>query len=95
MGMRDDIMEVKKQLEEIKNESFAMELISDYKAQNKRQFIIILVILSMFGCLLAYTIWLLNDIGTIETTQEISDVDTINGTVVNQGDVYGENKTEN
>jgi hypothetical protein len=35
----------------------------------------------------------LNDTGTIEetTTQEVSEVDTINGNVVNNGDVYGEN----
>ena len=47
--------------------------------------------------LLGYTIWLLNDIGTVETTdttQEISDVDSINGSVGNNGDVYGESKAD-
>lgn len=45
-------------------ESLAMELLKDFKKQNKRQFVIILVLLLMFTCLLGYTIWLLNDIGT-------------------------------
>lgn len=42
-------------------ESLAMELLKDFKKQNKRQFVIILVLLLMFTCLLGYTIWLLND----------------------------------
>lgn len=64
MGLKEEIEDVKKEVKEIEEESFAMELLKDQKNQNKRQFIIILVILGMFTCLLGYTIWLLNDIGT-------------------------------
>ena len=96
MGMREDIMAVKKDLEEVKNESFASEILSDYKKANKRQFVIILVILGMFTALLSYTIYLLNDIGTIETTQTIEDIDSIdNSNIINNGDLYGEDKTNN
>ena len=72
MGIREEMLEMKKEVEEIQEESFAMELLKDQKKQNKRQFIIILVILGMFTCLLGYTIWLLNDIGatTEETTTQ-------------------------
>lgn len=92
MSMRDDVMEIKKELNEIKEESFAMELLKDYKKANKRQFIIILVILTMWFATIGYLVYVLNDIGIIEeTTQEITDFDTINGNVVNNGDVYGEN----
>lgn len=92
MSMRDDVMEIKKELNEIKEESFAMELLKDYKKANKRQFIIILVILTMWFATIGYLVYILNDIGVIEeTTQEITDFDTINGNVVNNGDVYGEN----
>ena len=92
MGMREDIMAVRKDLEEVKNESFASEILSDYKRANKRQFVIILVILGMFTALLSYTIYLLNDIGTIETTtQEVNNIDSIGGSVIN-GDNYGEDK---
>ena len=93
MSMRDDVMEIKKELEEVREESFAMELLRDYKKANKRQFIIILVILTMWFATIGYLVYVLNDIGVIEetTTQEVTDFDTINGNVVNNGDIYGEN----
>lgn len=78
----------------MENDSFAMDLLKDYKTQNKRQFIVILVILAMWFITIGYLVYILNDIGTVETTtQEITDFNTINGSVVNNGDVYGENKT--
>jgi len=86
--IRDDIMEVKKQVKEMKEQSFAMSLLSDLKRQNRRMFIIILVILAMFTVLLGYTIYLLNDIGTIEettSTQEITDIETINNSSIRNG----------
>ena len=75
MGIREEMLEMKKEVEEIQEESFAMELLKDARKTNKRQFIIILVILGMFTCLLGYTIWLLNDISTEETiiTQDNKD----------------------
>lgn len=91
--LRDDLMAVKKTIDELKEQSFAMELLKDARKTNKRMFIIIIVILAMFTALLGYTIYLLNDIGTIEetTTQEVTDFDTINGNVINKGDLNGQN----
>ena len=66
--LRDDIMEIKKEVNELREKSFSYELLQDMKRQNKRMFIIIIVILAMFTALLGYTIYLLNDIGTIEET---------------------------
>ena len=63
MGMREDIMAVKKDLEEVKNESFATQILKDYKRQSKRQFIVILVILIMWFATIGYLIYILNDIG--------------------------------
>lgn len=80
----------------MEEQSFALDLLRDYKKQNKRQFIVILVILTMWFVTIGYLVYVLNDIGTIETTdtiQEVSDVDSINGNVVNNGDIYGESKT--
>lgn len=76
--------------------SFAMDLLKDYKVQNKRQFIIILVILAMWFVTIGYLVYVLNDIGTsTETsTQEVSDVDTVNGNIINKGNSYGENQTD-
>lgn len=79
----------------MEEKSLAMELIQDYKKANKRQFIIILVILIMWFITIGYLVYTLNDIGTTETTtsQEIEDVDTIENSNISNGDMYGENKT--
>lgn len=70
----------------------AKELLHILKTQNKRMFIAWLITFIAFIGLLGYTIWLLNDISVIDTTtQEVEDVDTINGNVVNNGGTYGEN----
>lgn len=76
---KDEINNIKNEVHKLQEQSLALELLKDYKKQNKRQFIIILVILGMFTCLLGYTIWLLNDIGTETTTTETYDMDTDNG----------------
>lgn len=83
MGIREEIEDMKKEVEEIQEHSFAMELLKDQKKQNKRQYIIILVILGMFTCLLGYTIWLLNDIGTTTQSIDIEDVENIDNSHIN------------
>lgn len=84
--LRDDIMAVKKEVKELREKGFALELLSDFKKQNKRQFIIILVILGLWFLTIGYLVYVLNDIGTIETsTQEIEDVETINNSSINNG----------
>lgn len=92
--MIDDIKNIKRELEMIESEkekSFAMELVEDERKSAKRFFIIWVITFTAFICLMIYTMYLLNDISRIETVQEIEDVNTINGNVVNDGDIYGEN----
>lgn len=72
----------------------ATEMLHILKIQNKRLFIVWLVTFIAFIGLLGYTIYLLNDIGVEETTQEIQDVDTIENSNINNGDIYGEDKTK-
>jgi hypothetical protein len=69
----------------------ATEMLHILKVQNKRLFIIWLVTFIAFISLLGYTIWLLNDIGTIEESQEISDINTIENSNIANGDINGEN----
>lgn len=71
----------------------ATEMLHILKVQNKRLFITWLVTFIAFIGLLGYTIWLLNDIGTIETTsqQEVSDIDTIENSNITNGDYNGQN----
>ena len=67
MGIREEVLEMKKEVEEMQEESFATQILQDYKKQNKRQFIVILVILIMWFATISYLIYILNDIG-VETT---------------------------
>ena len=59
---KEEINNIRNEVHELQEQSLAMSLLKDYKKQNKRQFVIIIVILGMFTALLGYTIWLLNDI---------------------------------
>ena len=81
MGIREEVLEMKKEVKEMQEESLAMSLLKDYKKQNKRQYIIILVILGMWFATIGYLVYILNDISTETTTTEelidINDVDNI------------------
>ena len=81
MSIKDDLKETKEEIQELKEQSLAMELLKDYKKQNKRQFMVILVILSMWFITIGYLVYILNNISSVETTtQEVSDIETIGGT---------------
>ncbi len=91
-------MEVKKEVNQLREKSFGYELLQDMKRQNKRLYIIWIITFVAFIGLLGYTMWLLNDIGTIEetTTQEVSQ-DNENGNnnfIGNDGDIIN-GKAEN
>ena len=95
MGLKEEVLEMKKEVQEIQEQSFAMELLKDQKKQNKRQFIIILVILGMWFATIGYLVYVLNDIGTeTTTTDETYDVSTEEG---NNNYIGGDNngKVEN
>ena len=91
MGLKEEVLEMKKEVQEIQEQSFAMELLTDQKKQNKRQFITILVILGMWFATIGYLVYVLNDIGTETTTQEVTDIDRVDGNIVNKGDTDGQN----
>ena len=93
MSLREDMLEMKKEVEEVKQETFAMELLKDQRKQYKRLFIIWIITFLALICVTCYTIWLLNDIGVIEETytQEVTDFETVDGNIINNGDIYGEN----
>jgi hypothetical protein len=78
MGLKEEMLEMKKEVKEIQEESLAMSLLKDYKIQNKRQFIVILVILGMWFATIGYLVYILNDIGTeTTTTEELIDIDDV------------------
>lgn len=73
----------------MEEQSLAMELIKDYKKQNKRLFIIILIILFMWLATIGYLVYILNDIGVIEETTTITqeNADGYNNYIGNDGDI--------
>ena len=68
MGLKEEVIDLQKEVKAVKEQSLAMELLSDYKKANKRQFIIILIILCMWFITIGYLVYILNDIGVEETT---------------------------
>lgn len=93
MGLKDDVKDIKKEFEEVKNQSFALEVLHDYKKANKRMFIIIIILIIAFIGLLGYTIYLLNDIGVVETTTEVEQSDAENNNYIgNNGDIINGSK---
>lgn len=78
MDIREEVLELEKEVKEMQEESLAMSLLKDYKKQNQRQFIVILVILGMWFATIGYLIYILNDIGVeTTTTEELIDIDDV------------------
>jgi len=96
MGIREDIEEVQNDIKEV---SFAYSILEDYKAQNKRLFIIIIAILIMWCGTIGYLVYVLNDIGVEEIVEDIDtntqEVDNNDGSIDNSyiinGDYNGKN----
>lgn len=92
--VKEEIIEMRKDIEKMKEESLAYEMVKDARKQNKRLFTIWIITFIAFIGLLSYTIYLLNDIGyeeiveeTTEYTQEIEDNGDINDSyIINGGD---------
>ena len=76
---KEEIGNIRNEVHELQEQSLALELLKDYKKQNKRQFVIILVILGMWFATIGYLVYILNDIGTETTTTESYDMSTENG----------------
>ena len=81
----------------IQSNTSALELLHDFKevanrgaSTSKMFFTMWLVTFVAFIGLLGYTLYLLNDIGVETTTQEITDFESIDGNIINRGDMYGE-----
>lgn len=97
--IKDNTTKINENLEKIEQNSFALNLLKELNKDGQRWYkafkctlIVLIIVVVLWGATVAYLVYTLNDIGTIEetTTQEVSDIETINGNVVNNGDVYGE-----
>lgn len=71
----------------IQQNSYALDILKDYKAGSKRMFIALLIVLFMWFATICYLVYVLNDIGTVEeSTLEIDDVETIDNSHIKIGD---------
>lgn len=98
MNLKDRVVEMKEEVENLRKEykenSLAMDLLKELKAQNKRQHIIIVILICVIvGMVIGFFIYENN----FETVSEETTVDGGNGTATylensNAGDInYGEN----
>lgn len=86
--MKEELQKAKKEIEELKKQGAAMDILSDYKKQNKRMFILLLVILVMWFTTIGYLVWLLNDISNVVDTNtiDIDNIDQIDNSHIKIGD---------
>ena len=99
MGMREDVMAVQKQVQELKEQSFAYEILRDYKKQNKRLFVILIIVLCMWFATIGAFIYYINTTGYETVTEEVETDNGGNaciGDSCNNGEInYGESKKNN
>lgn len=87
-NFKDEIKsEVKEVKEDVNKVSFAYELLKDQRKQNKRLFILLIIVLLMWFSTIGYLVYILNDIGTVETTVTQDNSDGYNNYIGNDGDI--------
>ena len=91
MGLEEELEEMERKIEKqgkiIEEQSFAFEILSDYKKQNKRLFWIWGITFLAFIGALCYIIYILNDTAVVETdTIDVKDVETIDNSNIKIGD---------
>lgn len=93
MSIKEDIEELKNKAEELEKESFAMEILKDYKKQNLRLFWIWIITFIALVSVSCYLIYVMNDIGVSDETIAVHDVDSVDNSHFKIGDDYGESST--
>ena len=97
-----EIEELKKQLDQnskkiidnmnkVHQNSGAIEILKDFKDDNKRLFIILMIVLFMWFSTIVYLVYVLNDTGAINTTERTQEIDSsgIEYSDIINGDYYG------
>lgn len=97
-----ELEDIKKQLDEnskkiidnmnkIHQNSGALEILKDFKGDNKRLFTILIMVLFMWFATIVYLVYVLNDINMMETKVQEIDYSSIEYSDIVNGDYYGEN----
>ena len=95
MDLREAVVEMKKEVKAVKEQSLMMDILTDYKKANKRMFILIIMILSMWLATIGYLVYVLNDIGYEETTTETYEIEQDSGDNGNNNFINGNSNEVN
>lgn len=87
MSIKEDVEEIKMKAEKLEHQNLATEIYSDYAKANKRLFVILIVVLCMWFSTIGYLVYVLNDIGVIETTVEQENDDGYNNYIGEDGEI--------
>ena len=74
--MKEDIMAVQKEIQELRQESLALELLRDARKTNKRMFITLITILCMWFATIGAFVYYIN---TVDYEEIIETADTSDG----------------
>ena len=86
MNIKSELVNAKSEINDLKEQSFAYDILKDYKKTNKRLFVIwIITFIALIG-VTCYTVYLLNDTVTSTDTIEIEDVESIDNSHIKIGD---------
>ena len=89
--LNDNSKKIIENMNKIHQNSGALDILKDFKDDNKRLFIILIIVLFMWFSTIVYLVYVLNDIDTIE--EKIQEIDNANieySDIIN-GDLYGKN----
>lgn len=81
MGLKEEIEDMKKEVKNIQEHSFAMELLKDSRKTNKRMFIIIIVLLSFWFSTIGAFIYYISNYGYEITTETAETSDSGNACI--------------
>lgn len=71
----------------IQQNSYALDILKDYKAGSKRMFTALIIVLFMWFATICYLIYVLNDVGTIEEMVTQENESGYNNYIGNDGDI--------
>ena len=72
----------------IQKNSYALEILNGYKTDNRRLFVILLIVLFMWFATICYLVYVLNDVGTVEETTITQDnASGYNNYIGNDGEI--------
>ena len=88
MSIKEDVEKVQKKIETMESQSFAMEMLEDYKRSNKRLFVLIIIILVMWFATIGYLVYVLKSIDYVDETStiDIEEVENIDNSHIKIGD---------